>query len=82
MYAESCGWNQKPEEGLAVLVPLLADLEQGLKAKELTRKRWLKVRAKRKPPMHEEEPSPSFYRDWLESLGELRDKLEAQRSGP
>ncbi|WP_170319716.1 hypothetical protein [Polyangium spumosum] len=78
MYAESCGFNQKPEEGLAVLEPLLVDLEQGLKAKELTRKRWLKVRAKRRPPMHEEEPPPSFYRTWLESLRELRDKLDAQ----
>jgi len=82
MYAESSGVNQKPEEGLAVLEPLLVDLEQGLKAKELTRKRWLKVRAKRNPPMHEEEPPPSFYREWITSLTELRDKLEAQRKGP
>jgi len=82
MYAESCGFNQKPKEGLAVLEPLLVDLEQGLKAKELTRKRWLKVRAKRRPPPHEKEPSPSFYRSWLGSLTELRDKLLAQRSGP
>lgn len=81
MYAESSGFNQRPEEGLAVLEPLLLDLEQGLKAKELTRKRWLKVRAKRKPPMHEKEPSLSFYREWITSLTELRDKLEAARKG-
>ncbi|MDC3961287.1 hypothetical protein KEG38_46125 [Polyangium jinanense] len=78
MYAKSCGLNRKPEEGLAVVEPLLAELEQRLDA-ELERRR--EAHAKSEPPTHEE-PSPSFYRDWIKSLGELRDKLEAQRKGP
>ncbi|HVK64994.1 MAG TPA: hypothetical protein VM694_10985 [Polyangium sp.] len=77
-YAESCGENQKPEEGLAVLEPLNAELERGLEA-ELQRRS--ETRAKLEAPTHEG-PSPSFYRSWLRSLGELRDKLEAQRKGP
>lgn len=76
-YAESCGFNQKPEEGLAVLEPLLVELQRRLDA-EIQRR--AEARANGEPPTHEE-PSPSFYRDWLESLGELRDKLEAQRRG-
>ncbi|MDC0746962.1 hypothetical protein [Polyangium mundeleinium] len=76
-YAESCGFNQKPEEGLAVLEPLLAEFERGLEA-EIARRS--EARAKLEPPG--DAPSPSFYRDWINSLGELRDKLEAQRKGP
>jgi len=76
-YAESCGENQKPEEGLAVVEPLLAEFERGLEA-ELQRRS--EARAKLEPPGNA--PSPSFYRNWIQSLGELRDKLEAQRKGP
>ncbi|TKC95705.1 hypothetical protein [Polyangium fumosum] len=78
MYAESCGDNQKPEEGLAVLEPLLAELERRLEA-ELARRS--EARAKGEAPTKEESP-PRYYREELKSLGELRDKLEAQRKGP
>ncbi|MRG91163.1 hypothetical protein [Polyangium spumosum] len=75
-YAESCEFNQKPEEGVAVLEPLLAELERGLEA-ELARRS--EARAKLEPPGGA--PSPSFYRDWIKSLAKLRDKLEAERKG-
>ncbi|MDC3958378.1 hypothetical protein [Polyangium jinanense] len=75
-YAESCGENQKPEEGLAVLEPFLAELQRGLEAGLARRS---EARAKLEPPRHG--PSPRFYRQWIKSLGELRDKLEAARKG-
>ncbi|HVK65749.1 MAG TPA: hypothetical protein VM694_14805 [Polyangium sp.] len=78
MYAEACLRTHKPEEGLAVLEPLTAELARGLEA-ELARRS--EVQAKGEVPM-QAGLTPKYYRDMLRSFGELRDKLEAQRKGP
>jgi hypothetical protein len=77
MYARACVNNHRPEEGLAIIEPLLAELERGLDA-ELERRR--EARAKGEIPTKAEWP-PWAYRATLRSLAELRDKLEAQRRG-
>ncbi|MDC0742100.1 hypothetical protein [Polyangium mundeleinium] len=77
-YVEACLRNHKPEEGLAVLEPLVAELERGLDA-EL--KRRSEAQAKGEVPM-QAGLTPTYYQSMLRSLRELRDKLEAQRSGP
>lgn len=77
-YAEACLRTHKPEEGLAVLEPLTAELARGLEA-ELARRS--EAQAKGEVPM-KAGLTPKYYRDMLRSLGELRDKLEAQHKGP
>ncbi|HVK65444.1 MAG TPA: hypothetical protein VM694_13265 [Polyangium sp.] len=77
MYAGACLRTHKPEEGLAVLEPLLAELERGLEA-ELQRRS--EAQAKGEVPM-QAGLTPTYYRDMLSSFIELRDKLEAQRRG-
>ncbi|MDI1483933.1 hypothetical protein [Polyangium sp. y55x31] len=77
-HVESCLRTHKPEEGLAVLEPLIGELERGLEA-ELRRRS--EAQAKGEVPM-QAGLTPKYYRDMLRSLGELRDKLEAARKGP
>ena len=77
MYVNSCLRTHKPEEGLAVLEPLTAELERGLDA-EL--KRRSEAQARGEVPM-QAGLTPRYYRDMLESFAELREKLEAQRKG-
>ena len=76
-YVEACLRTHKPEEGLAVLEPLLAELERGLEAELLRRS---EAQAKGEVPM-QAGLTPTYYRDMLRSFVELRDKLEAQRKG-
>ncbi len=76
-YAASCLRTHKPEEGLAVLEPLLAELERGLEA-ELQRRS--EAQAKGEVPM-QIGLTPTYYQSKLRSFVELRDKLEAERKG-
>ncbi|HVK69445.1 MAG TPA: hypothetical protein VM694_33540 [Polyangium sp.] len=76
-YVASCLRTHKPEEGLAVLEPLIAELERGLEA-ELARRG--EAQASGEVPM-KAGLTPTYYRDMLRSFVEFRDKLEAQRKG-
>jgi hypothetical protein len=75
IYANSCLFHHKPDEGLSVLEPLIAELQRGLEA-ELSRRS--DAQANGEIPM-KAGLTPRSYRDMLKSLGELRDKFEAQR---
>ncbi|MDI1482494.1 hypothetical protein [Polyangium sp. y55x31] len=76
-YVRACLRTHKPEEGLAVLEPLIAELERGLEA-ELARRS--EARAKGEVPM-QAGLTPTYYRDMLSSFVELRDRLEAAAAG-
>ncbi|MDI3284948.1 hypothetical protein [Polyangium sp. 15x6] len=64
-YADCCAYDERPDEGLAVLDPLLAKLERLL---EDTRGTGTEYPAR-------------FYENELERLGNLRDALLAQKRG-
>ncbi len=77
-YAQACLRTHRPDEGLAVLEPLIVALERGLE-EELRRRS--EAREQGEIPTKGELP-PSYYRSMLASFLELRDKLEAERGGP
>ncbi|TKD08340.1 hypothetical protein [Polyangium fumosum] len=65
IYADCCAYDERPDEGLVVLEPLVAKLERLLEDAKKTA----------------EEYPARFYEDALERLGIRRDALEAQRRG-
>ncbi|TKD08342.1 hypothetical protein E8A74_15570 [Polyangium fumosum] len=64
-FADGCAYDERPDEGLAVLEPLLAKLERLLEGTRGTGEKY---------PAH-------FYENELEQLENLRDVLEAQKRG-
>ncbi|MRG93135.1 hypothetical protein [Polyangium spumosum] len=66
-YAECCAYDERPDEGLVVLVPLMAKLEQ-----RLEEARGTETKA---------EYPADYYESWIERLGIRRDALEAQKRG-
>jgi len=64
-YADCCGYDERPDEGLAVLEPLIAKLERLFEETKGS---------------GEEYPA-RFYENELEGLRNLRDALDAQKRG-
>jgi len=64
-YADCCGYDERPDEGLAVLAPLIAKLE----------------RLFEETKGNGEEYPARFYENELETLGRLRNVLNAQKRG-
>ena len=67
LYADCCVYDERPDEGLAVIQPPIAKLEQGLE--------------KAKAPGAETGDPAYSYEYWIKRLGNLRDVLEAQKRG-
>lgn len=64
-YADCCGYDERPDEGLVVLEPLIAKLERLLEETKGTGAEY----------------PARFYENELEGLGNLRNVLEAQKRG-
>ena len=67
LYADCCAYDERPDEGLAVLLPLIAMLEQRQEEAKGT-------------GMNTEYPAYD-YESWIERIRNLRDVLEAQKRG-
>jgi len=67
LYADGCAYDERPDEGLAVLVPLIARLEQRLEEARGTETKT--------------EYPADYYEAWLERLRIRRDALDAQKRG-
>ncbi|MDI3292185.1 hypothetical protein, partial [Polyangium sp. 15x6] len=67
LYADCCAYDERPDEGLAVLEPLIAKLEQRLEEARGTATKT--------------EYPADYYESWIERLGIRRDALEAQKRG-
>jgi len=67
LYADCCTYDEQPDEGLAVIVPLIARLEQRLEEARGTETKT--------------EYPADYYEAWLERLRIRRDALEAQKRG-
>ncbi|MDC0748962.1 hypothetical protein [Polyangium mundeleinium] len=103
-YADCCAYDEQPEEGLAVLEPLLAKLQRRLdeakavqkptrfyeqelgKLHDLQGALLAQQRGQLGPErstrrLDEAHPPPTAEEERSDALGELRDKLEAQRNG-
>ncbi len=67
LYADCCTYDERPDEGLAVIVPLIARLEQRLEEARGTETKT--------------EYPADYYESWLERLVNDRNVLEAQKRG-